>query len=76
MKIKSYGKVKPWSLDVSCDGEKGCGAVLTLEKPHDLGVIQMRRTRNDYFYCICPLCGHEIEVPAEDIREDIRDAIE
>ena len=73
MKIKQVGKIKPWELDVTCSK---CEAVISLDSPHDMSVIQLRSTRKDHYYAICPICGGKITLDPNSIREDILKAID
>lgn len=73
MKIKQVGKIQPWNLDVTCSK---CEATITLESPHDMSVIQLRSTKQDIYYAICPICGGRITLEPQNIREDILKAID
>lgn len=73
MKIKQLGNVIPWSLDVPCSK---CKALLTVEGPHDIGVIQLRSGKKDFYYAVCPICGTVLGIEEKNIPQDIRKAID
>lgn len=73
MKIKQLGNVKPWSLEVTCSK---CNAILTLDSPHDIGVIQLRGGRKDFYYAVCPICGTVLGVDEQAIPSELLKAID
>ena len=79
MKIKQHGKIptpEPWELDVTC---KTCGAIITLEGPHDM----FKRRESgiygtlgpDTFYYTCPDCEKVNKIDSKNIRIDIYSAV-
>lgn len=70
MKVLKEGKWNvPWTTEVDC---KTCEAKLLVEESD----VKPTYDVSNSFYCVCAICGKEINIPAKDIALRVKEKVE